>query len=128
MAVCDQQMFDEIFILHGGCCPTPATSPLSLIGIKWLRFGVTLMRDRDHQIFFRDKVFDRQVFLSTEDLAATIVAVCLTNFGEFLAQHLLQALARTENILKTSDLIENSLIIIDQLALFQGGQTIQAQL
>src|SRR4051794_38416296 len=89
MCISDEELVDEVFILHRSRCLTTSTTALRLIRGDWLRLCVSAMRERDDHVLWLDQIFDRQVGVILDDLGAALVSVLCAdifqlcpNYGE----------------------------------------------
>ena len=71
----DEQMLDEVFVLHRRRRSAATAAPLRLIVAHRLRLRVAVMRNGHHHVFFGDEIFHRQVELAANDLGEAIVAI-----------------------------------------------------
>ena len=71
----DEQLVDEVLVLHRGRGLAAPAAPLRLVSRHRLRFRIAAVRQRDDDVLLLDQVFDRQVRVVLDDLGAALVAV-----------------------------------------------------
>ena len=90
MRVRDEKLIDEILVLHARRRAAPPAATLCVVIGNGLRLGVAGVRQRDHEGFLGDQVFDGEVAVVFDDLGPALVRVGSTHFLELRANHRLQ--------------------------------------
>ena len=127
MAVGDEQLVDEVFVLDRGRHLAAAAAALGLVVRHRLGFRIAGMRQRHHEILPLDEVLDGHVRLVGDDLRAALVAIGGLHRGEFLADDLQQPFRAREDVAKVPDLVQQFGEFRDDLVLLEAGQAMQAQ-
>ncbi len=86
------------------------------------------MRNRHHHVFFGDEVFNRKIEMTANNFGEAIVTVRFADCPQLLADHLEQAFGRCKDREQFGDFVEDFLIFLDQLALFERSQPVQTQI
>ena len=121
-------MFDEVFVFHRRGRAATTTAALRLVVADRLRLRIAVVRHGHDHVFVGDQVFDRQIELTADDFGEAIVAVRFADVSQLGADHLEQAFGRCKDREQIGDFVENFLIFIDQLALLERSQPVQAQI
>ena len=128
MGVGDQQVLDKILVFNAQRRLAHAAAALHLILGQRLGFRVTAVREGHHAILGGDQVLGGEVFLRVANFRAPRVAELLGDLGQFLANHLQQALGVGEDIEQIGDLDQLVPVFLEQFFVLQTGQAMQAQI
>ena len=110
VSVGHEQLVDEILILDAGGGLAAAAAALRLIVGDRLRLGITAMRQRHHDILGRNQIFSGEIFVIDQDFRAALVAECVADEFQFLADHLEQPLRPREDVRQIADLFQQLLV------------------
>ena len=128
MAVRDEQLVDEVFVLDGGRTLAATASTLGLVVRHGLGFCVAGMRQSDHQILPLDQVLDGHVRLIGDDLGTTLVTISGFHRREFFANDFQQPLRAREDVAQITDLVQQFAEFDDDLVLLETRQAMQAKI
>ena len=126
VGVGDEQLLDEILVLHGGGRLAAAAAPLSLIFRERLRFRISRVGQRDDHILWLDQVFGREIQVIAVDLGPAGIAVGLADHDELIAHDLGETLRARQDVAEVPDPLEQLLVLVDDLVLLQPGEAMQA--
>ena len=90
MGVSHEQLVDKVLPLNPRRRLAAAAAALGLIVRHRLGLGVATPGQRDHQIFFRDEVLDREVTVILYDLGAACVGKIFPDLLQFRSDHRLK--------------------------------------
>ncbi len=123
----DEQLLDEILVLHrGGRLAAPAAALRAVLADR-LRLGVAAVRQRDHDVLRRDQVFDREVGFVVLDARAARVAVLVADLQQLVADHLQQALRAREDVAEIGDDLQQFGVLGEDLVLLEAREAVQPQ-
>src|SRR2546427_12365561 len=108
-------MFDIVIVLGHGAKPTLATAALARIGRHWRALYVSVLGDRDRDLFVGDQIFNRIVGPGISDFGATRVAKFFLNVFELGNDYAAQGLFVGQNLFQLSDQFDNALVFVDDL-------------
>ncbi len=94
----DEQLVDEILVLHRGRGLAATAAPLRLIRRHRLRLRIAAVRQRHHDVLLLDQVFDRQVRMILDDLGATLVGVLRADVFQLGTNHREQPLGTRQDV------------------------------
>ncbi len=106
MRIGDEQLVDEILVLDLRRRAAAPAALLRLVGIDRLRLGVAPVRQRYDDFLARDQILDTEIRLVLHDLGAAIVAECVADFLEFVANDLKQLVGVGQNTRKLFNFIQ----------------------
>ena len=80
----DEQVLDEVAVLHVHAADAAAAAVLLAVGVQRQRLDVAGVGDRDHHLLVGDQVLDVDVALGVDDLGAALVAEALADLEQLL--------------------------------------------
>src|SRR6056297_2804816 len=128
VGVGDEQVVDEVLVLHARGRPPLAAPALRLIRIQRLRLGIAAVRQRHHHVLLGNEVFDGQVGVVLHDLGATLVAELVAHRLELLADQGQEPVRIGQDKRILSNFIEYLLVFLNYLLLLEAGQAMQPQI
>ena len=94
MGGADEQVLDEVAVLHVHPADAAAAAVLLAVGGERQRLDVAGVGDRDHHLLVGDQVLDVDLVLGVRDLRAPLVAEALRDLAQLLLDHAQHARAR----------------------------------
>ena len=100
MRVRDEKIVNKVFVFDFRCRTSAPTAFLCLVNINRLGFGVAAVRQRDHDFLARDQVLNTEVAVILDNFRAPLIAKCLANLRELIANDLQQPVRISQNTRK----------------------------
>ena len=127
MGVGDEELVDEVFVLHrGGLFAAPA-APLGAVIGEWLALEVAGVRERHHHVFGRDQVFEVDFGGVEHDFGAARVVELVFHRVEFVDDDRGDARRTGEDVEQVGDDFHDFAVFGDDLVLFQAGEPLEAK-
>ena len=124
----DEQVVDEIVFLGARRLLASPATPLRAVLGNGLRLHVATMRERDHHVFGRDEILQRQIDALGDDFGAALIAELIADRLELIANNDGYALRLGKNVEQVDDLLHHVFVFGGDLVLFQPSEPLQAQL
>ncbi len=128
MGAGDEQLVDEILFLHRrGHAALAAAALRDVIGHR-LGLGVAVVGQRHHHVLLADQIFHGQIEMIGENFGAALVAVLVAHLDQFIADHFHEPIGIGQDVEQIGDDVEHVLVFVEDLALLQPGEAVQAQI
>ena len=124
----NQQVLDEVLVLHRGRGTAGAAPALGLVVGQGLGLGIATVGNGHHPVFLGDQVFHGKVVLGGADDGQAVIAKFGDDRFQLLADHQLETVRVREDLQVIGYLTQLFIVLVEQLFMLKAGQAVQAQI
>ena len=128
MRVGDEDVRDRILVPRLHSNPTFAAAALVAIDGRRSSLEITAVRDRDHNVFLSNQIFDIDFRFFIDDLGATFVTMLLLSIPQFFHDDLPELRVAGEDFIQFGDLFAEFLQLVLDLLTLETCQALQLHL